>query len=191
MASTCFGVVGRRTHGGGLKNDLGRCADPAVIPITFYDASIGPGLAGPGGQGKAMEDAVMNPDEWEQRALDSIKDGLTGSDPQLAALLATFTRLASGEEMPVRDELQARPLRAIRRSRRKRRHPGRGPVRGLSRRLGIERVALLLWLLITILLITTGVTLSRSGSHSGCIERWPGICADAAPAHSSPGRVRN
>jgi len=129
---------------------------------------------------------VMSPDSWERRALDSIRDGLARSDPRLAALLATFTRLASGEAMPVRDELRARPLRAIRRSRRKRRHSRRGAVRGFSRRLGGERIALLLWLLITVGLITTGLTLSRSGSQSACTERWPGVCADAAPAHSSP-----
>jgi len=136
-----------------------------------------------------MEGAVMSPDAWEQRALDSIKDGLAGSDPQLAALLTTFTRLASGEEMPVREELRARPPRAIRRSRRQRRHSRRRPARGSSRRLGVERVALLLWLLITVGLITTAVTLSRSGSQSACIERWPGICAEAAPAHSSPAPI--
>ena len=133
----------------------------------------------------------MSPDSWERRALDSIRDGLARSDPRLAALLATFTRLASAEAMPARDELRERPLRAIHRSRRKRRHSRRGPVRGFSRRLGVERVALLLWLVITVALITTAVTLSRSGSQSACIERWPGICAEAAPAHSSPARVRD
>jgi len=126
---------------------------------------------------------VKSPDAWEQRALDSIKDGLTGSDPRLAALLATFTRLASGEAMPVREELPERPLRAVRRSRSKRRHSRRGPARRFGRRFGVERVALLVWLLITVGLITTAVTLSRSGSQSACIERWPGICAAAAPAH--------
>jgi len=129
---------------------------------------------------------MMSPDSWERRALDSIRDGLARSDPRLAALLATFTRLASGEAMPVREKLRERPLRAIRRSHRKRRHSRRGPVRGFSRRLGVERIALLLWLLITVVMITTAVTLSRSGSQSACIERWPGICAEAAPAHSSP-----
>jgi Protein of unknown function (DUF3040) len=32
----------------------------------------------------------MSLSAWEQRALDSIKDGLAGSDPQLAALLTAF-----------------------------------------------------------------------------------------------------
>jgi hypothetical protein len=36
----------------------------------------------------------------EQQALNSIRDGLAGSDPELATLLATFTDQASGEEMP-------------------------------------------------------------------------------------------
>jgi hypothetical protein len=44
----------------------------------------------------------------EQHALDSIRDRLAGSDPELAALLATFTRLASGEGMPARGPVRAR-----------------------------------------------------------------------------------
>jgi hypothetical protein len=128
----------------------------------------------------------MSPDAWEQRALDSISDRLTDSDPELARLLTAFTSLASGEKMPAREKLRARSLRAIHRSRRRRRRSRRGPVRRFGRRLGIERVALLVWLLITVGLITTAVTLSRSGSQNACIERWSGICADAAPAHSSP-----
>ena len=133
----------------------------------------------------------MSPDAWEQRALDSIRDGLAGSDPELARLLATFTRLASGEEMPVREPARARSQRAIRRSGRQRRHSHRGPVRRFCQRLGVERVALLVWLLIAVGLITIGVTLSRSGSQSACVERWPGICAEAAPAHSPPAPARH
>ena len=34
----------------------------------------------------------------EQQALDCIEDGLGGSDPGLVSLLATFARLAWGEE---------------------------------------------------------------------------------------------
>jgi hypothetical protein len=36
----------------------------------------------------------------EQQALESIEDGLAGSDPGLASRLGIFSRLASGEEMP-------------------------------------------------------------------------------------------
>jgi len=41
----------------------------------------------------------------EQHALDSIETALTGSDPDLAVLLATFGRLTSGEEMPGREKI--------------------------------------------------------------------------------------
>jgi hypothetical protein len=50
---------------------------------------------------------MMSLSVWEQQALDSIKDRLAGSDPQLAALLTTFTRLASGEEMLVQEDILA------------------------------------------------------------------------------------
>ena len=50
----------------------------------------------------------------EQRALDSITDRLAGSDPELATLLTGFTRLVSGEEMPLREGIRAGSRRAIR-----------------------------------------------------------------------------
>src|SRR4051794_41670993 len=64
---------------------------------------------------------------WEQQALDSIKDGLAGSDPELAALLTTFSQLAAAEEMPARMTLRATSRRAVRGSRQRR---GRGGQRG-------------------------------------------------------------
>ena len=42
----------------------------------------------------------------EQQALDSIEATLTSVDPKLASLLAIFARLASGEEMPVRERVR-------------------------------------------------------------------------------------
>jgi Protein of unknown function (DUF3040) len=115
----------------------------------------------------------------EQDALDSIRERLAGSDPELAALLATFTRLSSGEEMPAREPVQAR----------KGRHPHRGKMRGpahrVYQRLGIHRVALLLWLVITIALITTAMALDRS-SQDGC--SWIAISAAiqrSCPAHDT------
>ena len=66
----------------------------------------------------------MSLNAWEQQALDSIKNGLAGSDPELAALLSAFTRLASGEEMPDREKVPVRSRRALRRSLRGRRRSG-------------------------------------------------------------------
>jgi hypothetical protein len=42
----------------------------------------------------------------EQQKLDAIGHALASSDPKLASLLATLTRLNSGEEMPVRVRIQ-------------------------------------------------------------------------------------
>ena len=135
-----------------------------------------------------MGGAAMSPDSWEQRALDSIRDRLAGSDPELARLLTDIHQAGIGREMPVREQLRARSLRAIHRSRRKRGRSRRGPARRFaapgSRAGRAAAVAL-----VTVGLITTAVTLSRSGSQSACIDRWPGICAEAAPAHGSPAPV--
>ena len=115
----------------------------------------------------------------EQHALDSIKDRLAGSDPELTALLGTFTRLTSGEEMPDREPVQQR----------KRRPPHRGELRRhanrVYHRLGFHRVALLLWLVITVALITTAMAFDRS-SQDGC--SWVAISAAiqrSCPAHDT------
>jgi hypothetical protein len=122
----------------------------------------------------------------EQHALDSIKDRLAGSDPELAALLGTFTRLTSGEEMPDREPVQLRNRRPPHRGRR---HPHQGKLSGhayrVYHRLGFHRVALLLWLVITVALITTAMAFDRS-SQDGC--SWVAISAAiqrSCPAHDT------
>ena len=126
---------------------------------------------------------------WEQQALDSMTDRLAGSDPNLVGLLTTFTRMASGEEMPASEAIRADSRRAIRCSRCKRRHPGRdngsrhpGPV---HRRVGLQWVVLLLWLLTTVTLITVTLILNHGGAKSACPGFLVTACADSAPAHSS------
>src|ERR1700733_6490558 len=69
---------------------------------------------------------IMSLSAWEQQALDSIRDGLTGSDPGLAALLVGFTQLADGEEMPARENIRTGSRRAICRPRRGRQSPRPG-----------------------------------------------------------------
>ncbi|MGH3185253.1 MAG: DUF3040 domain-containing protein [Streptosporangiaceae bacterium] len=107
----------------------------------------------------------------EQQALDLIEDGLAGSDPALAALLATFTRLTSGEVMPAREKIGAtgRDTRGARR---------------LYQRLGLCRAALLLWLLIAIALIAFALAANRGGSGGACTKSLATVCAAPAPAHS-------
>jgi hypothetical protein len=135
----------------------------------------------------------------EQQALDLIKDGLADSDPQLAALLTTFTQLASGEEMPLRDEIRSSSRRTIQHSHRQRRHPSQGELcwyaRRVYQRLGLQHVMLLLWLLVTAALIAVALVLTHGGSQGTCTGSWATFCAPSTPASStrpaSPDRVAN
>jgi hypothetical protein len=117
----------------------------------------------------------MSHSAWEQDALDSIKNGLADSDPALAARLAMFTRLASGEAMPVRDKLQAASPR------RARRRPARRVGR-MYRRLGPQRAMLLVWLVTTTALIAAALVSSRVGGHLNCAGSWGTLCARTSSA---------
>ena len=61
---------------------------------------------------------------WERQALNSIQSVLGHTDPKLTSLLATFSRLASSEEMPAHERVRS-PLRhpSYRRRSRRRRVP--------------------------------------------------------------------
>ena len=127
----------------------------------------------------------MSLSAWEQQSLDTIKDRLAGSDPELAALLTTFTRLTAGEEMPVRATLRARSHRAIQRSRRQA-HRGREQVGVACLRLR-SRYAVLAWLLVTMVMIGVAVALSQGDRESACSGSWWGAaCASAAPMPGPP-----
>lgn len=101
----------------------------------------------------------------EQQALDSIEDRLAGSDPRLASLLSTFTRLTAGEALPKRENIQA--------------CPSRNRVRG-------QLVWPLLWLVVSIALIAVALSVSRgSGSPGACSPLLaPALCAVPSPAHA-------
>jgi hypothetical protein len=120
----------------------------------------------------------MSLSTWEQQALDSIKDGLAGSDPELAALLTTFSQLAAGEEMPARVTLRARSRRAVQNSRQR---------RGRTYQRVALRYALLAWFLITATIIGAAVALSRGDVHSACPRSWwAAACASQVPSSSAP-----
>lgn len=102
----------------------------------------------------------------EQHVLDSIKNELANSDPRLTGLMATFTRLVSGEDMPLRERIWPGSRR--------------------RRRLGpSQRTLLLLWLMLSVVLIAIALILSHGASRStgGCAEPWPSICAVPASPH--------
>ena len=127
----------------------------------------------------------MSLSAWEQQSLDTIKERLTGSDPELAALLITFTQLTAGEDMPVRATLRARSRRAIQRSRRRARR-GRDQVGQAYLRIR-SRYAVLAWLLVTMVMIGVAVALSQGDGPSACSGTlWGTACANAAPVSGVP-----
>jgi len=107
----------------------------------------------------------------DQQALDGIEDGLAGSAPKLAAMLATFTRLTSGEEMPADEAVTAVRLntRGVRR----------------LRQSDFQRAVPALWMLIAIAVLAIALAASRGGSGNGCITSWHVACCSPALAHSS------
>ena len=116
----------------------------------------------------------MSPAGWEHQALDSIQGALGHTDPKLASLLATFTRLASSDEMPAHEKVRS-PLR----------HPP-------HRRRSLRRAAVLTWLLTSIAMITVAVILSRGGP-APCPQAH-GICGGQAAVRQAdpaePGILR-
>lgn len=122
----------------------------------------------------------------EQQALHSIEDGLAGSDPRLASLLATFTRLTAGEAMPLREKTRAGYRHATGRQRSWRRHPRPGPVsrnaHNMYHHLGWRRAGLLLWVLISIALIAIALVVNRGGSKGTCTGPWAMVCTRQATA---------
>ena len=100
----------------------------------------------------------MSPAGWERQALNSIQSVLGHTDPKLALLLATFSRLASSEEMPAHERVRS-PQRHPPYRRRSRRRRGKALYHG--RRL--QRAVVLTWLLTSVTLITVAVILSNGG----------------------------
>jgi hypothetical protein len=128
----------------------------------------------------------MSLSTWEQQALDSIKDRLTGTDPRLAALLTTFTRLALAEEMPAQETIPAASRRALRWPLRKPRHNCRADGCRRSRPMlghaGLRWAALLAWLVTTAVLITVALAINHGGtSPDTCTGSWPTLCTHSAP----------
>jgi Protein of unknown function (DUF3040) len=118
----------------------------------------------------------MSLSAWEQQALDSIKDGLAGSDPALVARLAIFTRLVSGEEMPARERVDAGLGQPAQRPRRRR-------ARQVRR---MQRTAVLLWLGITMALIAVALVFNRDGNEVKCPGSWVTFCAGTTAAAKAP-----
>jgi hypothetical protein len=117
----------------------------------------------------------------ERRALDCISQGLTSSDPVLAALLETFGKLTDGEVMPAREQTGPNWRRARGAARRARTVRSGRRARG---RLDPARIAIFAWLLISLLFVSLAVAFSSGGATS-C--RAPLVMGCSGTAPSSPG----
>lgn len=118
---------------------------------------------------------VMSLSAHERQALDAIEKRLAGSDPELASLLAMFTRLTSGEKMPAGANPAGR-----------RQLPRISPhcsARRLCLRIGWQRAMPLLWLLTAVALIATAVALSGGGARPACTQPLKASGAIWEPAH--------
>src|SRR5262252_7365512 len=136
---------------------------------------------------------MMSLNQLETQALGSIADGLAGSDPRLASMLTIFSRLAAGEDMPVRQKTRVRRGRAAaRRPRRARRYPRRGTAFPQPRRRyprpGWQRARVVLWAAISAALLTAALALTASGSTT-CARPMGTACpSPPIPQHAGAGR---
>jgi len=133
---------------------------------------------------------MMSLNQPETQALGSIADGLAGSDPRLASMLTIFSRLAAGEDMPVRQKTRVRRGRpAAHRPRRARRYPRRGTAfphpRRRHPRLGWPQAMMVLWAVICAALLTAALALTASG-HNTCARPMGTACpSPAIPQHAA------
>jgi hypothetical protein len=96
-------------------------------------------------------------------------------------MLDIFSRLAAGEEMPVREKIRVRRgWPTAYRPRRARRHPRRGralpQARWLYPRLGRQQAMLLLWVVISAGLFAVALVLNTSGQKA-CIRPMGTACS--------------
>jgi hypothetical protein len=128
-----------------------------------------------------MEVAVMSlsaQDQQDQQALDGMEEDLADSAPELATMLAMFTRLTSSEKMPDGEEMTvARPDT-----------PG---IRRLFRP-GVQGAAPVHWILkaIAVMAVAVAVTAiamvaSSGGNGDVCATPWAVTCGRPASAPSS------
>src|SRR5215472_1312523 len=127
---------------------------------------------------------TMSLNQLETQALGSIADGLAGSDPRLASMLTIFSRLAAGEDMPVREKTRARRGRpAAHRPRRARRYPRHGIAFPQARRryprLGWPQAMLVLGAVISAALLAAALVLTASGPTT-CARPMGTACASPA-----------
>jgi hypothetical protein len=118
----------------------------------------------------------------------AIEEDLSGSDPKLVSLLATFTRLTKDEELPRHEQIAAGGKPRGPRHQRAGRY--RGPAHAWRARMAdqpatLHRAGVLLWLVIAICLVAVALAVNRNngGGSRTCPNPWLAACGAPAPTH--------
>jgi len=122
----------------------------------------------------------------DRHELGAIEEELAASAPKLAAMLTTFSRLAAGEAMPGREQIQAGQQLTVtqaafglgpgRPGRRQRRVSAR------VRQHRLARTVVMAWLAISFALIALAVTVSQNSGRASCTPSPTAGCGNNAPA---------
>lgn len=119
----------------------------------------------------------------DRHALGRIENELAASDPDLAAKLAAFSRIAEGEEMPEAERSRGGWWRVI--SGLTRWLRGARGRRQLAVSNGWRPAVLVIWLATTCALIAVAVATSHLGTGGQCAALVPAHCGDQLPASTS------
>ena len=116
----------------------------------------------------------------DRHALDLIEEELAGSDPQFAARMSAFSRLADGGTMPERERIRTGRRCAFRPN-----GCGHCPgSRGTSRWLTLAAVAV--WLAVSGGLLAVALVASHIGAGAPCAQWQAAVCTSRVAPHSHP-----
>jgi Protein of unknown function (DUF3040) len=126
---------------------------------------------------RGFRGAIMSISEQEQETLDSIEDRLVRSAPELASMLAIFSRLTADEQMPVREQVRraARGLGASAAAAAGLMTPGR---------IRLGHAGRWLWLVAAVALLALTLAMSHDTASGACTVSSTAACGQApGPAH--------
>jgi hypothetical protein len=121
-----------------------------------------------------VEVTTMGLSARDQQALDAIEDAFANSDPGLTSMLAQFSRLAAGTNMPARERIRDRRRHGAGAHARSRWHPG----------WVFKSVAL--WLAISVALVVTALAIRHTGGSGSCATWTIGCGPQRSPRVTEP-----
>jgi hypothetical protein len=126
----------------------------------------------------------------DRRELRAIEQELTASDPHLAAMLSTFSRLTAGEAMPgpTRIPVGQQPTITLAAFGLSPHRPARRWSRRTSRRHPVVRASVLaMWVVITMALLGVAMLLGHSDNNQTCTRSLGMRCVTHTPASPQAG----